>query len=81
MPSLQSVFHYIFIGYFFQDGTITNELHGEEEDSKLGLLHKSCGTVSMGTIETPQSVRVNEVSVLSGLLIKLVETNTSNAKN
>ena len=52
MLSLLSVFVLIFIDDIFQDGTIINEVHGEEEDdSKLGMLNKLCGTVCMGIKE------------------------------
>jgi len=60
------VFHLIFIDDIFQDGTIINEVHGgKEDDSKLGMLNKLCGTVCMGIVE---------------INIKLVEHNTSFAK-
>lgn len=60
MSSLQSVFRLIFIDNIFQDGSITNEVHGEgEDDSKLGMFNKLCKTVFMGTMEVPESLHIN----------------------
>ena len=54
------MFRLIFIDDIFQDGSITNEVHGEEEDdSKLGMLNKLCKTVFMGTMEVPESLHIN----------------------